>query len=365
MYRMRRMPFGWKFSPPLCPLALQKVVEGIVPPHMIIFYYLDDFLLMGGCPAELKEVTQRVMDALKAAGFLVSPKSVLEPTTRILFLGKHIDTQTRHICSHPRAYLKMFAQWLRLATAAHPHTPHLNRVLGFIQWHVRPRRGMGSFLARAYCWQRSGAAGQPVPLKVLHRLATAIVFAMEPLSPPGALRWSLKCAPCHPVTLSHHVFATMFVGAALDVFRYRAGLFMPGTHEVRSVVIPPSQHRQQSAELWGLCWAVRLAKRLGWRFLVFVTDSQVAWAHMVSLRARTWLHRQNRLLRSIVILMTQYGLVLGVHWVSTEFQPADPPSCLDAVACSSPLHALRLAHICSSIVRPRVPGPGVLGVVWL
>ena len=97
MYRMRHMPFGWKFSPLLCQLALQKVIEGIVPPPMIIFHYLDDFLLMGGCPAELKEVTRWVVEALKAAGFLVSPKSVLEPTTRILFLGKHIDTHARHI----------------------------------------------------------------------------------------------------------------------------------------------------------------------------------------------------------------------------------------------------------------------------
>ena len=243
----------------------------------------------------------------------------------------------------------MFALWLRLAIAAHPHPRHLNKVLGFIQWHVRPHRGMGPFLSGAYCWHRWGAVGQPVPLKVLHGLATAIVFAMEPWSPPGTMRWSLKCALDRPVALGRHAFATMFVDAALDVFRYRAGMFMPGKHEVRSVVIPPSRHTQQRAELWGLCWAVRLAKRLGWRLLVLVTDSQVAGAQMVSLRSRTWLHRQNRLLRSIVIRMTQCGLVVGLHWVSTEFQPADPLSRLDAVACSSPftcsaLSTTPLAH---------------------
>ena len=166
------MPFGWKFSPLPCQLALQKVIEGIIPPHMIIFHYLDDFLLMGGCPRELKDVTRRAVEALRAAGFLVSPKSVLDPTTRILFLGKHIDTQAKRIWSHPRAYLQMYAQWLRLATAAHPHPRHLNKVLGFMQWHVRPRRGMGPFLAGAYCWQWWGAVGQPVPLKVLHGLAS-------------------------------------------------------------------------------------------------------------------------------------------------------------------------------------------------
>ena len=33
MYRMRRMPFGWKFSALLCQLALQQVIAGIVPPR--------------------------------------------------------------------------------------------------------------------------------------------------------------------------------------------------------------------------------------------------------------------------------------------------------------------------------------------
>ena len=63
MYRMRRMPVGRKFSPLLCLLALQKVIEGIVPPHMIIFHCVDDFLLLGGCPAELREVTRRGVEA--------------------------------------------------------------------------------------------------------------------------------------------------------------------------------------------------------------------------------------------------------------------------------------------------------------
>ena len=132
MYRMRRMLFGWKFSLMLCQLALQKPIKGIVPPPMILFHYLDDFLLMGGCLAELKEVTRWVVDALKAAGFLVSPKSVLQPTTRVFFLEKHIHTQARRIWSQRRAYLQMFAQRLRLATGAHPHPRHLTMVLGFI-----------------------------------------------------------------------------------------------------------------------------------------------------------------------------------------------------------------------------------------
>ena len=136
---------------------------GIVPGHMILFHYLDDFLILGGSPQELTQVTRKVVDALRRAGFLVSPKSVLEPVIRILFLGKFIDTCERKIWSHPRAFLQIFAQWIRLATAAHPHPRHRNKVLGFIQWHVRPWRGMRPFLVGAYCCQRWGADGQQIP----------------------------------------------------------------------------------------------------------------------------------------------------------------------------------------------------------
>ena len=74
-----------------------------------------------------------MVHALRDAGVLVSPKAVPEPTTHILFLGKFDDTRERKIRSHPRAYVQIFAQWVRLATATHPHPRHLNQVLGFIQ----------------------------------------------------------------------------------------------------------------------------------------------------------------------------------------------------------------------------------------
>ena len=58
---------------------------------------------------------------------------------------------------------------------------------------------------------------------------------------------------------------------------------------------------QQSAELWVLVWLVRLAVRLGWCYVVLVTDSQVAACEFLSLRASTWLNRQQRLLRALVL----------------------------------------------------------------
>ena len=50
---------------------------------------------------------------------------------------------------------------------------------------------MGLFLAGAYCCQRWGQEGHRIPLKVLHGLAAAIVYAMEPRLPPARPRLSV------------------------------------------------------------------------------------------------------------------------------------------------------------------------------
>jgi hypothetical protein len=150
--------------------------------------YLDDFLILGGCRRELEEVTRRMVQALRDAGFLVSPKSVLEPATGILFLGKFIDTCERKMWSHPRAGLQTFAQWVRLATATHPHPQHLNKVLGFIQWHVRPRKGMGPFLAAAYCCEQWGQDDHPP-----YSSRCCMVWRQPP-----CMRWSRGCPQPNP-----------------------------------------------------------------------------------------------------------------------------------------------------------------------
>ena len=139
-------PRDWPPWPPCGRyVALQRIVQGIVPAQKVLFHYLDDFLILRGCWRELEEVTRCVVQALRDAGLLVSPKSVLEPTTCILFLGTRIDTFKKKIWSHPRAFLQKFAQWVWLATAPHPDIRHLNEVLGFIQWHVHLRKGMGPY----------------------------------------------------------------------------------------------------------------------------------------------------------------------------------------------------------------------------
>ena len=77
-------------------------------------------------------------------------------------------------------------------------------------------------------------------------------------------------------------------------------------------------------------WFVRLAVRLGWGYVVLVTDSQVSACQFLSLRACTWLSRQQKLLRSLVLRLLQTGLVVEVRLVLGPLRPADPPSRLDS-----------------------------------
>ena len=54
----------------------------------------------------------------------------------------------------------------------------------------------------------------------------------------------------------------MFADAALDAIRHRGGPFIPKLLGIRSQVIPPERHTQQSAKLWVLLWLLTLALRL-------------------------------------------------------------------------------------------------------
>ena len=73
---------------------------------------------------------------------------------------------------------------------------------------------------------------------MLHGLATATVHAMEPWLPPAQPRSSVVRAWCSPSDLRLRAFVAIFVDAALDIFRYRAGAFIPKMSTVRSDVIP-------------------------------------------------------------------------------------------------------------------------------
>ena len=118
-------------------------------------HYLDDFLLVYSDKGVLREAGSDAMHAPVDAGFLISPKSVLEPMVLVSFLGKALNLSTRTMECHPQALLQLWVGWMRLAVSG-DEGRRLRSFLGLLNWHVQPR-GLGCpFAAGAWCWQRWG-----------------------------------------------------------------------------------------------------------------------------------------------------------------------------------------------------------------
>ena len=61
----------------------------------MVVHYLDDFLVIGYGKARVGSVAQRLCDALRRAGAMISTKSVLEPVPKIQWLGKKVGAVWR------------------------------------------------------------------------------------------------------------------------------------------------------------------------------------------------------------------------------------------------------------------------------
>ena len=284
-----RLPFGWKFSPYLCQRILGDLLRRHIPQGVELLHYLDDFVLVSTDRPLLHGTTQECVRLLVENRFIVSDKSTLEPVQHLFVLGKFLDLQRRMIYSHRRAWLQILAAWLRLAVSPMPGPKLMEEWLGFIQWHIRPRLTSAPLLAGAYCWVRWGDHDRNVPVKILRAVASALCLCAEPYR---ALPWERAR---QFISLSRSPVPELFqrlgpwcwcVDAAWDLFSYRVGGFSPQVG-ARSWVVPVARHTQQTAELAGLCWGVRMALRLRWDCLLLVTDSEVASAQLVQLKAST------------------------------------------------------------------------------
>ena len=85
------LPFGWKYCLILCQKVLERLVEEIGLVGVFVLIYIDDVLIVGQSKARVREQVLRAVKALCTAGGVISPKSTLEPVTRLMWLGKDVD----------------------------------------------------------------------------------------------------------------------------------------------------------------------------------------------------------------------------------------------------------------------------------
>ena len=146
-----RLPFGWKFLPYLCQRILGDLLRLHIPRSVELLHYLDNFVLVSADRPLLHGTTQECVRWLVENRFIVSDKSTLEPLQHLFVLGKFLDLQRRMVYSHRRAWLQILAAWLRLAVSPMPGPKLTEKLLGFLQWHIRPRLTSAPLLAGAYC----------------------------------------------------------------------------------------------------------------------------------------------------------------------------------------------------------------------
>ena len=90
-------------------------MEQALPPNILLVHYLDDFLLVHHDKEYLRRHIGGAVFALEKRGFIANAKSVLEPSTGLVFLGKWLDLLERMVWSHEVARLQMFVAWLQMA----------------------------------------------------------------------------------------------------------------------------------------------------------------------------------------------------------------------------------------------------------
>ena len=323
-----RLPFGWRFSPYLCQRFLEDWLRGLIPQDVELLHHLDNFVLVSTNRPLLHGTTQECVCLLVENRFIVSDKSTLEPVQHLFVLGTFFYLQRRMIYSQRRAWLQILAAWLRFAVSPMPGPKLMEKLLGFIQWHIWPRLTSAPLLAGAYCWIPYGDHHRNVPIKILHALPSAFCLCAEPWR---ALPWerarqfiSLSRSPV-PEPFQRLGPWCGCVDAAWDLFSYRVGEFSPQVG-AGSWVVPVARHTQQTAELAGLCWGVRMALRLRWDCLLLVTDSEVASAQLVQLKASTWLKNQHAMLRSVSRRLCASTLQVYVVWCPSLLQLGGPLS---------------------------------------
>jgi hypothetical protein len=336
---MTSLPFGWSYSPILCQKVFEHIAKGVVPGHLFLYVYIDDFLIVGRDREEVRRATRLLVEELTRLGFLVSPKSTLDPTHALKFLGKHLDFRIRTIQATPFSAAQLIFRWVRMATG-HTGRKFLRSFFGLLIWLARPHKGMACFYGGAYGHLLWGATNRAfTPRGTLDALASGIFFALKPYTPP--IRFyrpdPILSSPPSPDVLD---LPMLLVDGGPDGrcpgggYNWRAGLFSPdlGT---RTQLVGPSGKNQQVIELLALIYAIKLAIHRGWPFVVLGSDSEVALAQVLRLRAGIGLKLQQRLLRGLVGLLTKSPVTLLLVWVPSELQPADPLSRIDVMCRGS------------------------------
>ena len=196
---------------------------------MLFFVYLDDILI--GCTRRFvcKAVCQSKHTLQRVVGFITSPKLVTEPSRHLDFVGKIFDLSSGTPDNGPVMLRGLVRLWLLLMLRL-LHRKGMERLMGCLEWGLRPSLGLTPFLAGAYCWKHAG--GSRFPCALLRPLLTAICFAFVPQR--YTVKARVQAEP--PACWSEYV---LFVDAAhVGLNTFFVGLYLPPGGEAHVPMLP-------------------------------------------------------------------------------------------------------------------------------
>ena len=161
-YVWQSLPFGWKYSPLLCQKLVYNVVRTSVWWLLVLFFVYKDDILIVGTRRFVRKAVHRARHRLQRVGFVISPKSVTEPSHNLNFVGKVFDLIGGTLENSPRMRRGLVRLWL-LLVSGWLNRKGMERLLGRLEWALRPSAGLSPFLAGAYCWKHGGVVKPRVP----------------------------------------------------------------------------------------------------------------------------------------------------------------------------------------------------------
>ena len=94
-------------------------------------------------------------------------------------MGEVFDLSSGTLENRPGMLRGLVRFWLLLVLGL-LNRKGMERLLGRLEWTLRPSAGLSPDLAGAYCWKHTGGSRVPRALRALGPLLTAIGFAFVP-----------------------------------------------------------------------------------------------------------------------------------------------------------------------------------------
>ena len=295
----------------ICQKLVSSVIRGALSRRGVRgWVYLDDILLSCRSKSRLRGAVRDCIRRLRRAGFIVGAKSEPDPTERLGFIGKQIDTKAGTISNAVGALVGAFRAWIRGMGGGRLPSKVMERLLGKLCWLSRPNAGLGAFPAGAYRGLQSGKG--VFGRGVCKGVATVLLFSCvpqrcDPPGPGGRGAWEV------------------FVDAAPEGKRFRLGIVGGGDY-YRSEVCPPWVDSLQQAELYALYIVIKLASYRGFERIRVGSDSNVARSQINALRASVHADSQQRILRRLFWLRCWSTVSVESFRVPSLLNAADPLS---------------------------------------